>query len=387
MASIEKRQQTAAGKISWRAHYRDPEGKQRSASFATKRDAERFLVGVESDKLRGAFIAPERAAMTVGEIAKTWFAGRLDLAPSTRSNYRRWIDSVIEPKWGAVKLSDLRHSAVQAWVNDLAAERSPATVAKLHRLLSMILDAAVRDERLVRNPAAAVSLPKVQHAERQYLTHAQVDALARECGPYRLAVLFLAYTGIRFGELAALRVGRLDLMRRRARIAESVTPVDGVLAFGPTKSGTARDVPVPRFLVDDLVALVAGKAPGDLVFTSPSGDTLRVANFRARYFDRAAVAVGLDGLNPHALRHTAASLAIASGADVKVVQTMLGHAKASMTLDLYGHLFPDRLDVVADAMDTARVAALASLPGASRGSAVAYLLPTALPAESATITR
>lgn len=227
MASIEKRQQTAAGKISWRAHYRDPEGKQRSASFATKRDAERFLVGVESDKLRGAFIAPERAAMTVGEIAKTWFAGRLDLAPSTRSNYRRWIDSVIEPKWGAVKLSVLRHSAVQAWVNDLAAERSPATVAKLHRLLSMILDAAVRDERLVRNAAAGVSLPKVQHAERQYLTHAQVDALARECGPYRLAVLFLAYTGIRFGELAALRVGRLDLMRRRARIAESVTRSTG----------------------------------------------------------------------------------------------------------------------------------------------------------------
>lgn len=118
---------------------------------------------------------------------------------------------------------------------------------------------------------------------------------------------------------------------------------------------------MPRFLVDDLAVLVAGKAPGDLVFTSPNGDTLRVANFRARSFDDAARSIGLDGLNPHALRHTAASLAIASGADVKVVQQMLGHARASMTLDLYGHLFPDRLDVVADAMDTARSLALTPL--------------------------
>ena len=71
---------------------------------------------------------------------------------------------------------------------------------------------------------------------------------------------------------------------------------------------------------------------------------------------------GLDGtgLTPHKLRHTAASLAIAAGADVKVVQAMLGHATATMTLDRYGHLFPDRLDEVAEAMDAARVKALAT---------------------------
>ena len=81
--------------------------------------------------------------------------------------------------------------------------------------------------------------------------------------------------------------------------------------------------------------------------------------FRRAAFDRAAASIGMPGLHPHELRHTAASLAIASGADVKVVQTMLGHASAAMTLDQYGHLFGDRLDEVADAMAAARAAAVA----------------------------
>ena len=94
-------------------------------------------------------------------------------------------------------------------------------------------------------------------------------------------------------------------------------------------------------LVDDLAQLIAGKAPEDFVFASPRGGLLRLTNFRPTVFDPAVRAAGLDGLTPHSLRHTAASLAITSGADVKVVQQMLGHASATMTLDLYGHLFAD----------------------------------------------
>ncbi len=94
---------------------------------------------------------------------------------------------------------------------------------------------------------------------------------------------------------------------------------------------------------------------------------MRSRTFQRAVFDQASAAVGLEGLTPHALRHTAASLAIAAGADVKVVQQMLGHKSATMTLDLYGHLFPDRLDTVADAMDAARAAALARSGEAGTG--------------------
>ncbi len=199
---------------------------------------------------------------------------------------------------------------------------------------------------------------------------------------YRLVVLFLAYTGVRFGEMAALKVKRVDLTRRRAVIAESVTPVQGKgLVWGTPKSHQRREVSIPSFLVNDLAARVDGREPDDLVFGGIRNDQpLRVSTFRSA-FSAAAASIGTPGLHPHELRHTAASLAIASGADVKVVQKMLGHASATMTLDTYGHLFEDRLDEVATAMDAAREAErgkrIEAASAASALSAVANLLPTA----------
>ena len=169
-------------------------------------------------------------------------------------------------------------------------------------------------------------------------------------------MLFLAYTGVRFGEMAALRVGRLDLERRRAVICESVTVVPGHgLVWGTPKTHQRREVPIPAFLAAELVDHVAGKGPEDLVFTGVRrGQPLRPAIFRRGHFDAAAKAIGIPDLHPHELRHTAASLAIAHGADIKVVQQMLGHHSATMTMDTYGHLFDNRLSEVSDALDAAR---------------------------------
>ena len=110
-------------------------------------------------------------------------------------------------------------------------------------------------------------------------------------------------------------------------------------------------------MIDDLAILVAHRDRDDFVFTAPQGGLLRLRNFRRAGFEPAVEATGVGPITPHGLRHTAASLAIAAGANVKVVQTMLGHKSATMTLDLYGHLFADQLDEVADAMDSARAAA------------------------------
>lgn len=176
---------------------------------------------------------------------------------------------------------------------------------------------------------------------------------SQEAANYELVVLFLAYTGVRFGEMAALRVQRLDPLKRSVEIAESVTSVNGFLVWGTPKGHARRWVSVPRFVADRLGRHVVGREPNDLVFTSPQGEPLRAGNFRRDVFTPAAQRLGLGGLVPHGLRHTAASLAIAAGADVKVVQQMLGHKSATMTFDLYGHLFDDRLDEVAEALDKA----------------------------------
>jgi len=154
--------------------------------------------------------------------------------------------------------------------------------------------------------------------------------------------------------MAALRVGRVDRLRRRVLVSESVTPVKGFMTFGPTKGHERREVPLPRFLVGELAVYVAGRSPDELLFTGERGAVMRSQTFQRAALTRTAEALKIPGFHPHELRHTAASLAIASGADVKVVQQMLGHKSATVRLDLYGHLFGDRLDVVADAMDSAR---------------------------------
>jgi integrase len=140
------------------------------------------------------------------------------------------------------------------------------------------------------------------------------------------------------------------------------------MTFGPTKGHERREVPLPRFLIEDLSQHVEDKSADDLVFVGERGAIMRSGTFRRAELIEAAKVIGVPGFHPHELRHTAASLAIASGAHVKVVQQMLGHKSATMTLDQYGHLFGDLLDVVADAMDTSRSSALADVyPPCTRG--------------------
>lgn len=153
--------------------------------------------------------------------------------------------------------------------------------------------------------------------------------------------------------MAALRVGRLDLMRRRALIAESVTLVR-VCRPGARRRGTSGGkCRSPDSLSTGLPCTSRARCRPTWCSPGPKGGALRSQGFQRAALTAAATQIGEPGLHPHELRHTAASLAIASGADVKVVQQMLGHKTATMTLDLYGHLYPDRLDEVADRLDAA----------------------------------
>jgi integrase len=172
-------------------------------------------------------------------------------------------------------------------------------------------------------------------------------------GRLRTLVLVLGYCGLRFGEAAALRVADVDVTARRIRVKRSVTYVRKTgLVEDPTKNHTARTVPVPVFIARLLETEIAERAADALVFESARGGGFLTLG-QARYmFQKAAAAVeGCGGVRLHDLRHTCASLAISAGANVKVVQRLLGHKTAVLTLDRYGHLFPDDLDAVADAFD------------------------------------
>jgi len=304
----------------------------------------------------------------VGEYAPVWMATKVNLKPKTPAGYESLLKAQIQPRWSKAPLSGVTYGAASAWVAQMVADGlSASRTRQAYQLLSAILDHAVKDSKIARNPVVGVDLPRMAITPRRYLTHEQVSDLADACKGSGTLVLVLAYCGIRWGEAEALRVGRIDLLRGRLEVVEAVVDVKSHMVFGSPKSHQHRSVPVPKFLHEDLKAAMAGKGPGELVFTSPQGEVLRVQNFRRRGFDRATKSVGLEGLVPHELRHTAASLSIASGANVKAVQKMLGHKSAALTLDRYGHLFEDELDAVAERLNDARARTRAPLvrPSAS----------------------
>ncbi len=351
MANIAKRPDG-----SWRARYRDNRGKEHARHFSRKVDAQAWLDGVTAAVQTGTYVDPAKGRITIGKLAPQWLAGKINLKPTTRSRYEDVLRTHVLPRWADVPLEKTEYSDIQTWLAELSElGLAGASVRKAHGVLSGILGFAVRDRRLPSNPALGLALPPLNQKRRRYLTAAQVEALAAAAGPGRLVVYVLAYCGLRWSEVAALRVRHVDLLRRRLIIEEAFTEINGGRGvWGTPKSHERRTVPIPRFLAAELEAILHGKGPDTLLFASPLGTVLRNRNARSLWFDKAATASGQKGLTPHELRHTSASLAVSAGANVKAVQRMLGHASAALTLDTYADLFDDDLNDVADRLDTLR---------------------------------
>jgi integrase len=342
----------------WRARYRDGLGRQHSQHFDRKIDARRWLAMVEVSRSRGEWVDPALTRMPVGAWARSWRETQVQLKPSTAERYRVALDRHILPTWEKVPLAAVSYTEVSTWVAELVGGGlAPSTVRYAYRVFSLVLSDAVRAGRLTRNPAAGVPLPRLVRKVPVFLDHGQVAELAAACEPHGLLVRFLAYSGLRWGEATALRVDRVHLDRRRVTVAVAFVSMHGELVESTPKSHRHREVPMPRFLAAQLGEHIAGKGPKELVFTTESGAPLRSSNFRQRYWLDAVKTCGLAGLRVHDLRHTAASLAVKSGANPKVVQQILGHASAAMTLDVYAGLFDADLDDVADRLDAAARAA------------------------------
>jgi integrase len=346
----------------WRARYVDTQGREHSKAFGRKTDAQSWIDTETAGHVTGTWTEPKLSAVTFGAIAERWFKTKATRAPKTVAGYRSLLDTVVLPQWKDVALRDVTYEDLQQWVTGLSVNGSTKKVGKglsasrviqAHQVVSQVLKYAVRAKHLPASPAESIELPRKPEIEKRYLTHEQLHRLAVASGRFRTFVLVLGYTGLRFGEAAALQVGDVDLKARRIRVKRSVTFVTGQgLLEGPTKNHSARAVPLPQFLAPLLKTEIGDRAASDLLFPSRRGGWLTEGEVRW-VFDPAAIAVGVDGLTPHELRHTCASLAITAGANVKVLQTLLGHKTATLTLDRYGHLFPDDLDRIADAFDVA----------------------------------
>ncbi|VEI03731.1 Integrase [Acidipropionibacterium jensenii] len=358
MAKIRKRTRTLPSgteATDWQVDYRSPEGKRIRPSFKRKVDAQRWLDAQTTSRSLGTWVDPKDARGTVGAEAAAWLASGVDWKVSTRARNESIVKNHIQPRWGTVQLGQVTTEAIQKWVNGMTL--SAGTVRKNHGVLSSILDHAIKMRRLGVNPCRGVTLPRQVRKKRRYLTDVEVEALATEAGPYALVVYVLAYCGLRWGEMAALTVGNVDLDRRRLIIERSVTEV-GTMVWSDPKTHQRRSVAYLPFLDDMMADQVKGREREDLLFPAGDDAVMREGNARRNWFDGAVEDAGIGKLTPHELRHTAASLAIRSGADPKVVQNMLGHASAAMTLDTYADLFDDGQDIATAKMNAAREEAL-----------------------------
>lgn len=346
MAHIRK---TDAG--TWQARYRAPDGSERARNFTRRIDAETFLATVETDMLRGEWTDPRRSRISFGEWNTRVQEGRVNLAASTRDSDGSVIRSLILPAFEHAALAAIEPSHIRAWIADLVtAGYSPSTIRRAYTLLQLALDLAVEDGRLTRSPCRRIALPRIEQSEKRFLTIGEVEDLAGTIRPrYRAFVLTGAYTGLRPGELAALRTDRVDLLRRQLRVEE------------PLKTPAARrTVSFPPFLAEEL-AQHLGTHPGqdNRVFTAPQGGRLRLELFRSRiWYPAVCESVG-EPMRPHDLRHTHVALLIAAGEDPYVISRRLGHASIRTTYDVYGHLFEGRDQEAAAALEAARAQSLA----------------------------
>lgn len=349
--------QTAHGKR-YRVRYRTPDRRQTDRrGFKTKREAEAFAAEVEVSKMRGEYVAPSLGRVTVGELSGDWLV-RKEHA-TARSHYRM-LESAwrihVAPRWASRPVADIDQLGIEAWITDMVRwGAGSTTVLRAHGVLSGILADAVKGRRLVANPAKGVgNLPRKTARRHVYLSADDVARLADECGEHRALVLTLAYTGIRWGEAVALRVRDVEFLRRRLAIHENAVQLGVEHTVGPTKGRTARSVPVPPFVLDELSVQCAGKRPDDLVFSAPSGGYMPRPKSDGGWFAAAVSRAAVQAITPHDLRHTCASLAVSAGVNVLALQRMLGHKSAKVTLDTYSDLFDADLDAVATALDRAR---------------------------------
>ncbi len=339
-----------AGKVRYRARVKSHGREVATRVFDRKQDAVAWEQD-QSRKLRaGDWLDPRRGRVTLASIEPDWSESRKRLKRKTQEADASAWRHHIEPKFGRVAIASISEAQVSTWVGGLVAGGlSTSTANRYLSTLRSLLAFAVADGRIHRNAAATVKLPSGGRARRegQFLTSEELDAFVMAChGRYAELVAVLGLCGLRWGELAGLQVGdRVAVPGAGLRLQRTVlaSSHDGSLYVDSLKARRSRTVPLPPAVLPIVDRWSAGKEPADWLFSSPEGGPLSESNWRRSIrWSEACESTGRR-LRPHDLRHTAASIWLGAGADPKVVQRVLGHASAAMTMDLYGHLIDQNL--------------------------------------------
>jgi len=345
------------------ARYRAPDHGERSRAFGRRIDAERFAADQENRKAAGTWIDPRRGRETLGAFYDRWRAGaeeRGTLAPSTIAKYQGIWDLYVAPSLGWHGVAKITRKDVRDLV-DMAAKRSPWQAHEALKLVRMLLNRALDDELIGRNPAMGIPAPSTDRSRVRVLKPWELEAVVANLPErWRAFALLGAYASLRWSELVAVKRDNIHIEERMLHIDEKVVEVRGRFEWGgPKTRDSARTVHLPEVAVKPLAAHVLRfpplRASGDprwegLVFYGNRKGPVRRHVFRP-IWDRACRAAGLESIRPEWLRHTGASLAYAASRDMKAVASRLGHTSTRMMDTVYVEVYSDVSRQVADAID------------------------------------
>ena len=341
----------------YQARYSTPDGYDHPApdTFSTKTAAERWLAAVETDLGRGQWVDPRARQLLLSDYAESWLAARPDLKIRTRELYRWLLNKYVLPQLGDLPLDKITPTIVRAWHAVLLRDGSPTPARQSYALLRSVMNTAVADELVTRNPCLVRGAGVARSAERSVATLPQIQALADAVPPrYRMFILLAAWSGARWGELVALSLDRLDLERGTMTIDRQYVELEDntLLLDTPKTAAGIRTVHIPPHLLDQLREHVTTYPDPDgarsLVFTNALGRPLTRGGFRSTWV-RARERVGLPAFRFHDLRHTGNTLAAATGASTKELMARMGHASMRAAL-IYQHASADRDAAIAAAL-------------------------------------
>ena len=370
----------------WQGTYRGADGRERTKTFDTKAEAERWVASEQTDMARGRWIDPRSGRVTLRGYADPWLAQRRDLAVRTDELYRYLLNKYIlgpesgdpsERMLGDIPLSRLTPSIVAAWYAELAIEHK-STAAKSYRLLSQIMRAAVADKKIGSNPCQVKRGGIEKAPERPIATVAEVAALAEAMPDHLQIVVHLAaWCQLRRGEILGLRRKDIDLLHGTLSISVTRTEtMAGVtVEKAPKTEAGRRTIAMPSNVYSYLTVHLqrfAAPGPDGLVVLGQYGGPLRPQVLSSAW-SKARTMVGRTDLHLHDLRHSGLTWAAATGATVAELMKRAGHASPAAAMR-YQHATEDRDRVLADALaalaNSAEIVDLKPLADTTRTRAV-----------------
>lgn len=356
------------------------------AKRPTKAQAEELLNKYLRDLHDGVYVEPTN--ITVKEYFTQWLDdyAKPNVKPTTFGSYKNMIEKHIIPSLGHIELAKLRKSKIKGFLAEKQKDGARAdgkegrlsnrSVEYIYVVLKSALKHAVEDELIKKNPAEGITPPRPGKPNIEYWERHQVKTFLEGLHKYnykfknivyeshRLYPLYLLAltTGMRRGELLGLRWENIDFKKKTIRIrATLVDTDDGYLLQDSTKTGKERTIEVSGKVIaalenhkarqaQEFMALGRPEKDEGLVFTSLNGTPISPRNLD-RQFDQLIKKFKLPKINFHALRHTCATMLIESGVDLKTIADLLGHADASMLLNIYSHVTSKMKDRAASAFD------------------------------------